>query len=219
MYNKAENPKNNTINEKSSDKSSVCKTTDSSTADTMHADTITIYDKIDKVIEKIFYWKYILWYSIVFFMIFLTISCIKITRDNTWEKLLTYPEETYKDLEEEANKIAETDIFESKYKLGDIQYYDDSKTLSFKLYDESSSANLIVNIYNYKLENQYLDTIRNETNELKYKFLNILALIILCALLPAMVIIFLIMILVLLISFITFCIQQRNTKKNSHKND
>ena len=197
MYNKVETSKNDTIHKKSettSNESTAHKNKDSAIDDTMHEDTITIYKKINNVIAKILQGKFLLVYFFVLFIIFLTIFCIKLTKDNNWEKVLTYPETSYTNLEEEAKRIAETHNFESKYKFKNIQYDYESKTLSFKLYDDS--AILTVNIY------------------------NIFALIAFGVLFPTVIIWWLTMGLASLVAFITFSIEKinNNRKKSKHKN-
>lgn len=221
MYNKVETSKNDTIHKKSettSNESTAHENKDSAIDDTMHEDTITIYKKINNVIAKILQGKFLLVYFFVLFIIFLTILCFKLTKDNNWEKVLTYPETSYTNLEEEAKRIAETHNFESKYKFKNIQYDYESKTLSFKLYDDS--ATLTVNIYNYKLENQSVDTIRTETSKLQHIFINIFALIAFGVLFPTVIIWWLTMGLASLIAFITFSIEKinNNRKKSKHKN-
>ena len=125
------------------------------------------------------------------------IFCTYITINNKWENLFKYPEDVYQSLEADVPNAIQN--FESDYNLTITHYDNQTNYLALKLSSDSSS--LTIYVYNYKQNNQEIETKRDKNYPFQILLVNIFSLFILSLLLSLIEIL-----IILLISFIILLI-------------
>ena len=97
-----------------------------------------MYDKICDILRKLWSFKgCFISFFFFFFVIFILWVVPKLMIDNGWERLTRYSEDSYKNLEKEANYMIESKDFDTDYNLH-IQTYDNvTNYLCFDLSEDS----------------------------------------------------------------------------------
>lgn len=111
-----------------------------------------MYKKICTLWHKFWTLKGHIIVFIFFYVIGLSLMIAIPTANNRWEKLMSYPETNYQELEDEASRIIKSNNFDTDYRLHIQNYNNVTNYLCFDLSDDSASVTATVE--NYKKDNQ-----------------------------------------------------------------
>lgn len=164
-----------------------------------------MYLKLKNRIEKLLEWKSLFKIGIVFFILFVFLTCAKIIVQGQLKESFSYPEENYKNLEEEATRMTQTHSFDTDYVLTINSYDNQSNNLSMDLSVNSSTLNVTVD--NYNKYNQEVSIKRNIKNQTEWIFHEIGSFVFLDFLFSFLLVIVIIL-LANLIQFIAFLLEK-----------
>lgn len=138
-----------------------------------------MYDKICDIWRKLWSFKgCFMSFLFFFFVIFLLWFAPKLVVDNGWERLTHYPEDSYKNLEKEANYIIESKDFDTDYNLHIQTYNNFTNYLCFDLSDDS--ATVTVEVENYGEPKEVIDITRDFPSASSFLWSHCLAIFVLC---------------------------------------
>lgn len=138
-----------------------------------------MYDKICDIWRKLWSLKgCFMSFLFFFFVIFIFWFAPKLIADNGWERLTHYSEDSYKNLEEEANYIIESKDFDTDYNLQIQTYNNFTNYLCFDLSDDSAAVT--VEIENYGEPKEVIDITRDFQSASSLLWSNCLAIFVLC---------------------------------------
>lgn len=107
-----------------------------------------MYDKACNIWRKLWSFKgCFISFLFFFFVIFMLWFVPKFMIDNGWERLTRYSEDSYKNLEKEANYMIESKDFDTDYNLHIQTYNNVTNYLCFDLSDDSATVTAEVDNY------------------------------------------------------------------------
>lgn len=164
-----------------------------------------MYLKLKNQIEKLLIWNSLFKIGIVLFILFAFLTCAKIIVQGQLKEVFSYPDEDYKNLEEEATRMTQTHSFDTDYLLSITSYDNQSNNLSMDL--SVNSSTLKITIDNYGKYDQEVSIKRNIKNQTEWIFHEIGNFVILDFLFSFLLVIVIIL-LANLIHFIAFLLEK-----------
>ena len=173
-----------------------------------------MYNKIKKFSENCWENKSLFRIFLVMFVFWFIVVCSFITLQDKWSTMFTYPENDYKAVKAEAERIISSKSFDTTYFLEITHYSNTYNTLSFELSDENNTS-ITVNVNNYGLENEEVSYTRFSKNPTTHVLKELLAIVLLIVLITlfSMIVILVLISVVWLIAFIIHKIVEHNQQK------
>lgn len=173
-----------------------------------------MYNKIKKFAENSWENKSLFRIFLVMFVFWFVVTCAIITVRGGWSTMFTYPEDDYKAVKAEAERIISSKSFDTTYFLEITHYSNTYNTLSFELSNENNTS-ITVNVNNYGLENEEISYTRFSKSPTTHVLKQLLAIVLLVVLIAlfSMIVILVLISLAWLIAFIIHKIIEHNQQK------
>lgn len=165
-----------------------------------------MYNKIKNFSEACWKDRNMFRIFVVACLLWFVATCAFITVNKTWGSLFIYPEQDYKVIQEEADRIISTHDFDTAYQLTITNYSNVYHSLSFELCSNESGAKLTARVKNYGLESEKISYKRMDKTHLTQILKSIFLLMILLPIFLGIFSMYAILIIILIIQFISFII-------------
>lgn len=137
-----------------------------------------MYNKIKNFSKKCWDDMNMLRITAVTCILWIIATFVLITVQKNWDSMFIYPDEDYKVIQKEANRIITTHNFDTSYQLTITNYSNVYHSLSFELRNDSGTM-LTAFVDNYGLENQSISYKRMDNNPITHILKNIFILLLL----------------------------------------
>lgn len=173
-----------------------------------------MYNKIKKFARNCWENKSMFRIFLVMFVFWFVVACAITTVQDGWSTMFTYPEDDYKAVKAEADRIISSKSFDTTYFLEITHYSNTYNTLSFELSNENNTS-ITVKVNNYGLENEEVSYTRFSKNPVTHVLKRLLAIVLVIVLMAlfSMIVILILISLVWLIAFIIHKIVERRQQK------